>query len=258
MPTDDRVREIDDILTTLVTRFNGDTTAWQEGKISDKDYVEIDRFGEAKRRIEALIAEARREAVEAYENKVQDFAIETYVNSKVYEWAESSKHPKTNQNRYIGLEGGGYNSAQEEIEELLLKWRAEAAQLRAQTKEERRMNDTPTSDELASILSMVYCAGVQSTLKGATIRTPKMSREDAHSAITSLIVSCIPEKKDMSMFEGVGEDGGIDTTLFDSDDDPRNARNGEALAHLANFAGATEWNACISNIETALKSKGLL
>lgn len=74
------------------------------------------------------------EARKAYEAKIQDLAVETYVHSKVAEWAESYKHPGDDQNPYLGLEGAGYASAQEHVLGLLPKWRDEA--LQAQLKEE--------------------------------------------------------------------------------------------------------------------------
>lgn len=81
----------------------------------------------ATRQAEALAEQRVREARQAYESKVQDFAVETFIHSKIAEWAESYRHPGDDQNPYVGLEGAGYASAQEHMLGLLSKWRIEAS-----------------------------------------------------------------------------------------------------------------------------------
>jgi hypothetical protein len=63
-------------------------------------------------------------------------------------------------------------------------------------------------------------------------------------------------KKDMQRFEGVTEDGGIDTTVYDEADDPRGVKNGEMLANLAQFASDNGFNQGV-DAAIAVITKGL-
>lgn len=77
---------------------------------------------------------------------------------------------------------------------------------------------------------------------------------DEHKAkLLSIILEALPEKNKLSeKYENLGKDGGIDTTIYDSDEDPNNTKNGEALAHLAQFAGDTGYNTALDEVKTAI------
>ena len=83
--------------------------------------------------------------------------------------------------------------------------------------------------------------------------TDKLIKATTKKVLEGLRVE-LPERKDMSRFETTGEDGGIDTTLFDSDEPASEQKNGETLAHLAQFASDTGFNVALDEVEAVLES----
>lgn len=71
--------------------------------------------------------------------------------------------------------------------------------------------------------------------------------------LLTIILEALPEKNNLSQkYENLDKNGGIDTTLYDSDEDPNYTKNGEALAHLAQFAGDTGYNTALDEVREAL------
>jgi hypothetical protein len=77
--------------------------------------------------------------------------------------------------------------------------------------------------------------------------------KDATTQILASIRKHLPEKVDMEKFEGVSEDGGIGTTIYDNEEDPSGNKNGEMLAHLCQFADDTGYNQAIDEITKLLE-----
>lgn len=92
------------------------------------------------------------------------------------------------------------------------------------------------------------------------IKAVKQARKAIQALITKeknkllqSILKELPEPADMDKYEGRGEDGGIDTTIHD--DDPTGAKNGETLAHLAQFASDTVFNECHAKTLEVIKNR---
>lgn len=72
--------------------------------------------------------------------------------------------------------------------------------------------------------------------------------EELTSRINAYIKSLIPERKDLSAFEGTTPEGGIDLTI-----DPENeAVTGENLVYFAKFAEYQGYNNAVEDMESKL------
>jgi len=118
-------------------------------------------------------------------------------------------------------------------------------------------NMTNKNDELTAILNWLVQDHLD--IQGMDSESKEIWENDKHAAIAKLlqwraesVLAILPEKKDMSAYEGVTEDGGIDTTIYDDIDDARGVKNGEMLAHLSQFVADTTHNQTTDDIKELL------
>lgn len=75
-------------------------------------------------------------------------------------------------------------------------------------------------------------------------------KEEAATQILNTIIEEVEGlRKDLSKYEGVGADGGIDIQI----DDKSDARNGDQLAYLAQYADDKGYNAALTDVINLLK-----